>query len=97
KSEVKKKRSSVLKRVGQDKKRRLRNVSTKSKVKTLAKNVIKSLEEKDADKSQETYRLFTKAIDKAAQKGIIHKNTANHKKSRLATKINFINSGISQQ
>lgn len=88
---------SVIKRAKQNVVRRLRNVSVKSRIKTLTKNVNEILQKKDLDETRKTYKLLTKSLDKAAQKGIIHKNTANRKKSRLAKKINLILSDTSQQ
>jgi small subunit ribosomal protein S20 len=67
----------------------MKNVSTKSKLKTLTKNVYKSLEDKDFEKSKENFRILSQHLDKAAQKGIIHKKTADRKKSRIAKKINL--------
>lgn len=88
---------SVIKRAKQNEVRRLRNISVKSKIKTLVKNVNEILQKKDLDATRKAYGLLTKSLDKAAQKGIIHKNTANRKKSRLARKINLILSNTSQQ
>ena len=42
----------------------------------------------DKDAATEAYREATRALDKAAGKGIIHRNTAANKKSRLAKRLN---------
>jgi small subunit ribosomal protein S20 len=63
----------------------------KSTIRTAAKKIVKTIdskEGKDLDKIQEYFLNFTKTIDTAAGKGIIKKNTAARKKSRLAKKIN---------
>ena len=44
--------------------------------------------ETDADNKTEAVRVAIRAIDKAAAKGILHKNTAARKKSALAKKLN---------
>ncbi|MER3414445.1 MAG: 30S ribosomal protein S20 [Armatimonadota bacterium] len=61
-------------------KRRLRNQSTKSMLKTLVKKARMAAGTEDA---QEALRLAYKMLDKAAGRGIIHKNQAARRKSRL--------------
>lgn len=72
---------SVIKRARQNKKRCLRNAATKSRMKTLIKNVHTAAVAKEG--VEITLSEAISAIDKAANKGIIHKNTANRKKSKL--------------
>lgn len=67
---------SGLKRLRQTVKRTLRNRAVKSKVKTLVKKARSTRDLK-------ALRAAVKAIDKAAAKGILHRNTAARKKSRL--------------
>ena len=62
-----------------------RNKAIKSELKTRAKNAVKSA---GADDSDETLRLAVKRLDMAAAKGVIHKNQAARRKSRLMRKIN---------
>lgn len=66
-------------------KRRLRNQSTKSSLKTYIKKVKVAVASPGTNKENvvEAARLAVKAIDKAAQRGIIHKNQAARRKSRL--------------
>jgi small subunit ribosomal protein S20 len=71
---------SAIKRNRQNEKRALRNKATRSQMRTYTK---KALEAAGTDESAESLRLAMKHIDKAASKGIIHKNTAARKKSRL--------------
>jgi len=71
-----------------DAKRRAENFAVKSTVKTVSRKLVESV---SAGKADEAKALLTKAsstIDKAAAKGVIHKNAAARKKSRLARKIN---------
>jgi small subunit ribosomal protein S20 len=62
-----------------------RNKAIKSELKTRAKNAVKSAGGDDAD---EALRLAVKRLDMAAAKGVIHKNQAARRKSRLMKKIN---------
>lgn len=62
-------------------KRRLRNQATKSMLKTLVK---KARAAAGTDDAQEALRVACKMLDKAAERGIIHKNQAARRKSRLA-------------
>jgi small subunit ribosomal protein S20 len=66
-------------------KRHERNKSVKAEVKTRTKRVEATL---GTDDSAEAVRAAVKRIDSAASKGIIHKNAAARKKSRLMKKVN---------
>lgn len=79
-----KKNLSALKRVRQSKKRELRNRSVRTAIKTATKKVISAVEEKDTEKVKKELIAATKLISRAAAKGIIHKNAASRKISRLA-------------
>ncbi len=61
-------------------KRRLRNQAAKSMLKTLVK---KARAAAGTDDAQEALRVACKMLDKAAERGIIHKNQAARRKSRL--------------
>jgi len=78
---------STKKRIRQAKTRNLRNRQYKSQMKTAIRRVD------DAKNKEEALKLFTEAvsvIDTVAQKGIIHKNAAANKKSRLAKRVNAL-------
>lgn len=62
-----------------------RNKAVKSELKTRQKNAVKAAGSDDAD---EALRLAVKRLDMAASKGIIHKNAAARRKSRMMKKIN---------
>lgn len=79
---------SAEKRARQNKKRQLRNVSVKSSVKTRLKAVLSAVGEKKKDDSREALAKAIAVIDKAASKGVLHKNTASRKISRLTRKVN---------
>ncbi len=73
-----------------DAERRASNFAVRSTIKTVSRKVGESV---DAGKADEAKSLLTKAsstIDKAVAKGVIHKNAAARKKSRLARKINAL-------
>lgn len=74
---------SQKKRIRQNEKRRLRNKSIKSDLKTAVKKV--SLAE--GEEAAEMFRAAQKKIDKAVTKGVLHPRTAARKKSRLAKQL----------
>jgi small subunit ribosomal protein S20 len=75
---------SALKRIRQDKKRNLRNQSVKSTVRTATRAFREALEEGDAAKAQTSLRAASKTLCKAATKGVLRKQTAARRISRLA-------------
>ncbi len=77
---------SQIKRNRQNEKRRLRNKSVRAELRTRSKNAVAAAETGSED-STEVLRLAVKRIDKAASKGVIHKNTAANHKSRLVRRI----------
>ena len=76
-----------IKRERQDKKRRLKNISQMSELKTSIKKVLSMSDQKDAEN---LYKDTVKLIDKAASKGLIKKNTASRRKSRITRHLNSI-------
>ena len=76
---------SQKKRILTNAKRADRNKAVKSELKTRVKNAVKAV---DTEQSEETLRLAVKRLDMAAAKGVIHKNQAARRKSRLMKKIN---------
>jgi len=79
---------SAEKRQRQNEKRRLRNKSTKTAIRTAAKKVVAAAEKKDAESAKAALRDMISRIDSAARKGIIKKNTAARKKSRMQKLVN---------
>ncbi|MFD2637496.1 30S ribosomal protein S20 [Piscibacillus salipiscarius] len=67
---------------------RMRNLSVKSDMRSAVKSVEKAVHEKNADAAKEALTTAVSKIDKAVQKGIIHKNNGDRKKSSLMTKVN---------
>ncbi len=83
---------SALKRQKQDEKRSQRNVHIRSTLKTLIKRVRLAVEAKDIDKARTTLTEAIPAIDKAKSKGVIHRNTASRKISRLTRRVDSLQS-----
>ena len=79
---------SALKRARQNKKRRLRNMSYKTRVKTAIKEVKAAVESHSPDQAQESFKKAVSIIQKTASKGVIHKRNASRKISRLARQVN---------
>jgi small subunit ribosomal protein S20 len=77
---------SAEKRVRVNLKKRARNVSTKSALKTMVKKYEAALENDPSNAPAHLRKAF-KALDQAAAKGVIHKNTAARKKSRLSKRL----------
>jgi small subunit ribosomal protein S20 len=71
---------SQIKRIGQNERRRERNKAVRSELKTRVKNAVTSQDEA-------AIRLALKRIDKAASRGVIHKNQAARRKSRLMNQL----------
>ncbi|HDO35859.1 MAG TPA: 30S ribosomal protein S20 [Nitrospirae bacterium] len=82
-----KKNLSALKRVRQADKRALRNRAWKSRIKTIVKKVDTAVGTKDAETAQDALKEAIRVISKASSKGIIHRNTASRKISRLMKKV----------
>jgi small subunit ribosomal protein S20 len=73
---------SQIKRNRTNEKRRLRNKAVRSEMKTRTKSADHAIDEGGDDAARAT-RDAVKTIDKAAKKGVIHKNQAARRKSRL--------------
>ena len=67
-----------------------RNKAIKSGVKTAIKKVLVAIEANDKAAAQAALVAATATIDKAASKGVYHKNTASRKVARLAKAVNEI-------
>ena len=76
-----------IKRERQDKKRRLRNITNLSKLRTHIKRVLETTSKSDAEK---IYGKAVKVIDKAVSKNLIHKNTGARRKARITRHLNSL-------
>jgi small subunit ribosomal protein S20 len=78
--------AAAEKRMRQEKKRRLRNRMVKSTVKTYVTKARQAIDS-GAD-AQEAVRTAVSELDRAAKKGVIHRNNAARRKSRLMKQLN---------
>jgi small subunit ribosomal protein S20 len=81
---------SQIKRNRQNQVRHDRNKAVRSEIKTRVRGAVAAAEAGDDD-AQDQARLAVKRIDMAAAKGVIHKNQAARRKSRLMKAINQAN------
>ena len=79
---------SAKKRILVAERNRVRNQAVKTRVKTMAKKVLSTIEVKDVEAAKAALSVAYKEFDKAVSKGILKKNTASRKKARLAAKVN---------
>ena len=77
---------SQIKRNRQNEARRLRNKAVRSELKSRVKRAVTTAEQSD-EQAPEALRLAIKRLDKAAAKGVIHKNQAARRKSRLMKRL----------
>lgn len=82
---------SAQKRIKVTEAKTLRNRMIKSALKTVIKKFEATITSKSAEEAKVAYINATRALDMAASKGVIHKNMASRKKSRLAAKLNTLN------
>ena len=75
---------SQIKRNRQNEKRRIRNRAVRSEMYTREKSAVDAA---GTENQVESLRLAIKRIDKAAAKGVLHKNSAARKKSRLIARV----------
>ena len=77
---------SAIKRVGITEKQNLNNRMVKSEMKTSIRRYTEALQAGDAAAADKAYLTAVSTVDRAAGKGVIHKNAANRKKAQLAKK-----------
>lgn len=81
---------SAEKRDRQNAKRNAVNTANRTKLRTSVKRLRAALTTKKADSAQELLPLTISAIDKAVQKGVLHRNAAARHKSRLTSHVNAL-------
>jgi small subunit ribosomal protein S20 len=79
---------SQIKRNRQNEQARMRNKAVRSALKTYRRRVLEAMASGDADAAEAAYQRAARAYDKAASKGVIHRNNAANHKSRLARTLN---------
>lgn len=78
---------SAMKAMRQNERRHARNLKTKDQFKSAIKEVKKLIAENKKVEASTAMKRVMSALDKAAKKGVVHKNTASRRKSRLTKAI----------
>ena len=78
---------SQIKRIRTNEKRRQRNLAVKSELKTLVRRTREAIEAGDKEAAIEALRIASRKLDKAVSKGVIHRNQAANRKSKLARRV----------
>lgn len=79
---------SQIKRNKTNEKRRVRNQAVKSELKTLVRKTREAVEAGDKELAEENLKIASRKLDVAVSKGVIHKNQAAKRKSKLAARVN---------
>ncbi|GAA2088858.1 30S ribosomal protein S20 [Streptomyces albiaxialis] len=82
---------SQIKRIKTNEKARQRNKAVKSELKTAIRRTREAVAAGDATKAAEAQKVAAKKLDKAASKGVLHKNNAANKKAALAKHVASLN------
>lgn len=81
---------STIKRARQAEQRNQRNRAAISAVRNVVKKVLHAIDDKNADEARTLLREATAALHKATTKGLIKRNTASRRISRLASRVNAL-------
>jgi small subunit ribosomal protein S20 len=87
---------SAIKRHRRSLKRKARNRAVKTHVHTAVKDAQEALGSGDAERGSQALREAMKVLGKAATKGVVHRNTAARKISRLARRLNRVKAQAAQ-
>lgn len=79
---------SALKRIRQTEKRRQRNRKVRTETRTYVKRARAQIEAGELEQAQQSVAQAIRALDKAAEKGVLHRNNAARRKSRLMSRLN---------
>jgi len=78
---------SQIKRIKQNEKARQRNRAVKSELRTYVRKFREAVEAGDVEEATVALRVASRKLDKAASKGVIHKNQAANRKSAIAKRL----------
>ena len=81
---------SSIRSVKTDAERRAKNAQVKSQVRTATRKTVEAVAAGQAEEAKAAFIKATSVSDKAANKGVLHKNTAARKKANLAAKVNAL-------
>ncbi len=79
---------SQIKRIRTNEKARLRNKAVKSELKTYVRRVREAIAAGEKEKAEAALQVASRKLDKAVSKGVIHRNQAANRKSKLAKQVN---------
>lgn len=78
---------SQMKRNRQNETARLRNKAVRTRVRSTTRRFHEAVESGDRAAAEEAYRTVSRELDKAASKGVLHRNTAANRKSKLSRRL----------
>ncbi|RRO19321.1 30S ribosomal protein S20 [Saccharopolyspora rhizosphaerae] len=81
---------SQMKRIKTNEANRQRNKAVKTQLKTAIRKFRQAADAGEKEKAAELQRIAARQLDKAASKGVIHKNQAANKKSAMAVRVNKV-------
>ena len=81
---------SAIKRARQSEEQRVRNRSRKTRMKNVVRKLEEAITAKSRESASEELKQVVSVIEKTAAKGVIHKNTASRKISRLTRRVNAL-------
>ncbi|MDN6793942.1 MAG: 30S ribosomal protein S20 [Propionibacterium sp.] len=81
---------SQMKRIRTNEKRRVRNQAVKSELKTYVRKTREAVEAGDKESAEKALQVASRKLDKAVSKGVIHRNQAANRKSKLAKRVQSI-------
>ncbi|HTZ97864.1 MAG TPA: 30S ribosomal protein S20 [Terriglobales bacterium] len=79
---------SALKRARQTERRTTRNRANTSRLRTALRSFRETMAKGDKPAAQQAFRETVSVLDKAVQKGVLHRNTSSRYKSRLSARLN---------
>lgn len=78
---------SQIKRIRTNEKRRVRNQAVKSELKTYVRKTREAVDAGDKEAAEKALQVASRKLDKAVSKGVIHRNQAANRKSKLAKRV----------
>ena len=81
---------SQMKRIRTNEKRRVRNQAVKSELKPYVRKTREAVEAGDKESAEKALQVASRKLDKAVSKGVIHRNQAANRKSKLAKRVQSI-------
>jgi len=79
---------AAVKQLRKDRKRRQRNQAVRSELRTLTKRLLSLLAARKLDEAKTLIQMVASKYDRAASRGVVHRNTAARSKSRLMRQLN---------